>query len=324
VDTNLTRVEVAQRAELLDVDGYRIRVDLSEAASASTFAAMTTVRFACRQPGADTWIDLVAESVESVELNGRLLDASGYDGARLALPGLAADNVLVVRARCHYMATGEGLHRTIDPADGAAYLHTQFAAADARRVLACFDQPDLKATFTWEVVAPADWQVVSNCPTPQPQPTGAGTALWAFPASAPLPTYLAALCAGPLHVVRDEHAGPHGTYPLALYVRASMAEHLDADEFLGITRAGLAHYELEFAVPYPFGKYDQVLLPEFNFGAMENPGVVTWREDVAIFRSRVTAADRDLRAMVVLHEMAHMWFGDLVTMRWWDDLWLNE
>jgi aminopeptidase N len=324
MDTNLTRAEAHQRAGLLTVDSYRVRIDLTAAATAPTFTSTTTVRFSCRQPGATTWIDLVAESIESAELNGHALDLSGYSGARLALPGLAADNELVVRARCWFMTTGEGLHRSTDPADGALYLHTQFAAADARRVLACFDQPDLKATFAWEVVAPAGWQVVSNCSAPDPEPAGPGTVVWTFPASPLLPTYLAALCAGPFHVVRDQYAGPHGTYPLAVFVRASSAQHLDADEFLGITRNGLAHYESEFAVPYPFGKYDQVLVPELNFGAMENPGVVTWREEVALFRGRVTAADRDHRAMVVLHEMAHMWFGDLVTMRWWDDLWLNE
>ena len=321
---NITRAESAARAEALTVHSYVIALDLRNVGSSPTFASTSTVRFAAREPGASTWIDLLAEEVLGAELNGRPLDVSGYDGARLELADLAADNELVVNARCRYMNTGEGLHRSVDPTDGATYLYTQCAAADARRVFACFEQPDLKATFCWDLIAPAGWQVVSTSPTPAPVEVEPGLARWAFAATPPLPTYLAALCAGPFHAVRSEYVGPHGTYPLGVFVRASVAEHLDAEEILGITRAGLAHYEHEFVVPYPFGKYDQVFVPEFTFGAMENPGVVTFREDAYIYRSRVTDAARESRAMVIMHEMAHMWFGDLVTMRWWDDLWLNE
>jgi aminopeptidase N len=325
VDTNLTRAEAMARADLICVDSYRIAVDLRDAATGSaTFGSETTVLFTCHRPGAGTWIDLIADEVVSAELNGRALDVGGRCGARLPLPDLAAENELVVRARCRYMTTGEGLHRLVDPADGAVYLYTQFATADARRVFACFEQPDLKARYAWEVTAPADWQVVSNSPTPAPIEEAPGLARWQFAETPPLSTYLAALCAGPFHVVRGEHPGPHGTYPLGLFVRASVAQHVDSQEILAITRAGLAHYEREFEVPFPFVKYDQVAIPEFNLGAMENPGVVTFREDLAVFRSRVTDAARERRAMVILHEMAHMWFGDLVTMRWWDDLWLNE
>jgi aminopeptidase N len=324
VSENITRSESTARAELVTVHSYVIAVDLRGVESDATFVSTSTVRFAARHPGGSTWIDLLAEDVLSAELNGRPLDVAGYDGARLALADLADDNELVVIARCRYMRTGEGLHRSVDPTDGQTYLYTQCAAADARRVFACFEQPDLKATFTWDVIAPSGWQVVSTSPTPTPLEVQPGLARWVFPATAPLPTYLAALCAGPFHAVRSEYAGPHGTYPLGLFVRASMAEHLDAEEILEITRAGLDHYERAFVVPYPFGKYDQVFLPEFSFGAMENPGVVTFREDAYLYRSRVTDAARESRAMVILHEMAHMWFGDLVTMRWWDDLWLNE
>ena len=321
---NITRSESAARAESLRVHSYVIALDLREVGSSATFASTSTVRFAALHSGASTWIDLLAEEVLSVELNGHALDVSGYDGARLALMDLEAENELVVSARCRYMTTGEGLHRSVDPIDGAPYLYTQCAAADARRVFACFEQPDLKARFTWDVIAPAGWELVSNCATPEPTAVGPGLARWVFPETPPLPTYLAALCAGPFHAVRSEYAGPHGTYPLGVFARASMAEHLDAEEILEITRAGLAHYEREFVVPYPFGKYDQVFVPEFSFGAMENPGVVTFREDGYLYRSRVTEAARESRAMVIMHEMAHMWFGDLVTMRWWDDLWLNE
>jgi aminopeptidase N len=321
---NITRSDAAARAQLVGVHSYVVALDLREVQSDATFVSTSTVRFTARQPGATTWIDLVAEEVLSAELNGRALDVSGYDGARLALVDLVAENELVVRARCRYMSTGEGMHRSVDPADGRTYLYTQCAAADARRVFACFEQPDLKARVTWDVIAPAGWEVVSNCATPLPTPVEPGLSRWVFPETPPLPTYLATLCAGPFHAVRSEYAGPHGQYPLGLFVRASMAEHLDADEILEITRAGLAHYEREFVVPYPFGKYDQVFVPEFNFGAMENPGVVTFREDAYLYRSRVTEATRESRAMVIMHEMAHMWFGDLVTMRWWEDSWLNE
>ena len=321
---NITRAESVARAELLRVHSYVIALDLREVESKATFVSTSTVRFAARRPGAATWIDLLAEEVLSAELNGRPLDVTAYDGARLAVADLVAENELVVSARCRYMNTGEGLHRSVDPTDGRTYLYTQCAAADARRVFACFEQPDLKAAFAWDVVAPAGWEVVSNCATPDPTVVGPGLARWVFPETPPLPTYLAALCAGPFHVVRSEYVGPRGTYPLGVFARASMAEHLDAEEILEITRAGLAHYERAFVVPYPFGKYDQVFVPEFNFGAMENPGVVTFREDAYLYRSRVTEAAREARAMVICHEMAHMWFGDLVTMRWWDDLWLNE
>ena len=321
---NITRAEAAARAEVVSVHSYVIALDLRDVLAQATFVSTTTVRFAGREPGASTWIDLIAEEVLRAELNGRALDVGGYDGSRLVLADVAGENVLVVSARCRYMHTGEGLHRSVDPTDGETYLYTQCAAADARRVFACFEQPDLKAPMSWDVIAPARWELVSNSPTPEPMEVEPGLSRWVFAATPPLPTYLAALCAGPFHTVRSEYVGQHGTYPLGLFARASMAEHVDADEILEITRAGLAHYEREFVVPYPFGKYDQVFVPEFNFGAMENPGVVTFREDAYLYRSRVTQAAREVRAMVICHEMAHMWFGDLVTMRWWDDLWLNE
>jgi aminopeptidase N len=325
---NIARDEARIRAAALAVQSYKISLDLTGAEDglegSGTFLSRVLVRFECRAPGTGSWVDLIAEEVLSAELNGRALDPTHYDGARLALPDLEEDNLLEVHARCRYMTTGEGLHRLVDPADGATYVYTQMATAEARRVFACFEQPDLKGTFTWRIVAPQEWVVRSNTRAARCEPAGAGLSAWDFPATQPLPTYLAALCAGPFHVVESHHAGVGGTYPLALLVRSSAAEHLDAEEILGITRAGLAHYEREFDHPYPFGAYDQVALPEFNFGAMENAGLVIFNEDLFLFRSRVTEAARELRAMVICHEMAHMWFGNLVTMRWWDDLWLNE
>ena len=317
---NITRAETQERAAAVAVQGYEVDLDLT--GTDSTYTSTTTVRFAATTPR--TWIDLIADSVTSLELNGEALDPSAaFDGARITLDGLAAENVLTVRAQCVYMNTGEGLHRFIDPVDNETYLYTQFESADARRMYACFEQPDLKGTFTLTVTAPAHWKVVSNAPSPVPIPGESGFATWSFAASDRMSTYITALVAGPYFEVRDEYAGTYGTYPLGVYCRASLSQYLDADDILLITKQGFAFFEEKFGVGYPFGKYDQLFVPEFNAGAMENAGCVTFLEDL-IFRSRVTESAYEQRANTILHEMAHMWFGDLVTMRWWDDLWLNE
>jgi aminopeptidase N len=221
------------------------------------------------------------------------------------------------------MNTGEGLHRFVDPVDNETYLYTQFESADARRMYACFEQPDLKATFQLTVTAPDHWQVISNAPTPEPAAAGTKTATWTFEPAPRMSTYITALVAGPYHVVRDEYVGPNGTYPLGIFCRASLAQYLDSDDIFELTKQGFAFFEEQFGVPYAFTKYDQLFVPEFNAGAMENAGCVTFLEDF-VFRSRVTQAAYEQRANTILHEMAHMWFGDLVTMKWWDDLWLNE
>ncbi len=267
----------------------------------------------------------MAPTLRSVELNGSALDpATAFDGIRITLADLAADNVLRVVAECAYMNTGEGLHRFVDPVDGAVYLYSQFEVADARRVYTCFDQPDLKATFALSVTAPSDWQVVSGAATPAPQHRGEGVAHWQFPPTPRLPTYVTALVAGAYHVERGGLTSRDGrTIPLGIFCRASLAEFLDADNLLEVTRQGFAFYEDLFDQDYPFEKYDQLFVPEFNAGAMENAGAVTFLEDY-VFRSKVADAFRERRAETVLHELAHMWFGDLVTMTWWDDLWLNE
>ncbi|MEK9665474.1 MAG: M1 family aminopeptidase, partial [Candidatus Nanopelagicales bacterium] len=319
---NVTRAEAAERSALITVDGYDIDLDLT--VGPDTFRSVTTVAFRCAEPGASTWIDIVAPALISANLNGREVDpGTAFDGARLQLTDLEAENVLIVRADCAYMRTGEGLHRFVDPVDDEVYLYTQFESADARRMYACFEQPDLKAPFTLHVAAPDHWQVVSNAPTPQPVPLGQGVARWDFAPTPRMSTYITALVAGPYHVVRDEYVGPHGTYPLGVFCRASLAPYLDEDDIFGLTKQGFAFFEEEFGVPYPFGKYDQLFVPEFNAGAMENAACVTFLEDL-VFRSRVTDAAYEQRANTILHEMAHMWFGDLVTMKWWDDLWLNE
>jgi aminopeptidase N len=322
--TNITRAEAAERSAVLAVSGYEVLVDLAHAGSpaSASFPSTSSVRFSARE-AASTWIDVIASGVRRAVLDGEELDVSGFTGTRLPLEVAAGDHVLVVEADCQYMRTGEGLHRFFDPVDDAAYLYTQFEVADARRMYACFDQPDLKATYAFTVIAPEEWQVVSNSPTPAPVPLGDGVARWTFEPTPRISTYITALVAGPYHVVRDEYVGPHGTYPLGVFCRASLAEHLDADRILLETKQGFEFFESHFATPYPFDKYDQLFVPEFNAGAMENAGCVTILEDY-IFRSRVTDYYFEQRSNTILHELAHMWFGDLVTMTWWDDLWLNE
>jgi aminopeptidase N len=320
--TNLTRDEAATRAALLDVTSYDIELDLTT--DERTFASTTTLRFTCREPGSSTFADLVDATVHSVTLNGRELDpAAVYADSRIALDGLAEDNELVVRADCTYSRTGEGLHRFVDPADDRVYLYTQFEVPDARRVYTTFEQPDLKAVFRFTVTAPGDWVVVSNAPTPEPEPLDEGRAVWRFATTERMSTYVTALVAGEYVAVHDVYEGPHGSIPLGHYCRRSLEEHLDHEALTEITKQGFAFFEEAFGFPYPFGTYDQLYVPEYNMGAMENAGCVTYRDEY-LPRSRQTRMFYEQRANTVLHEMAHMWFGDLVTMRWWDDLWLNE
>ncbi len=319
---NLTRDEARERARILTVNSYAVELDLTQ--GEKTFASTTVVRFSCSEPGTSTFIDLVAPRARGISLNGRQLDpATVYDGARIALADLAGDNELRVVADCGYMNTGEGLHRFTDPVDGAVYLYTQFEVPDARRVYACFEQPDLKATFALTVTAPATWQVVSNSPTPNPELVRDSVAIWRFAATPRLSTYVTALVAGPYHVVRDEYRRGEQIVPLGVFCRASLAQFLDAEAIFEVTKQGFDFFLETFDYPYPFAKYDQLFVPEFNAGAMENAGCVTFRDEY-VFRSKVTDAAYQRRAETILHELAHMWFGDLVTMQWWDDLWLNE
>lgn len=331
---NLTRTEAVQRAETVQTHAYDVALDLTT--GASTFVSTSVVRFTAT-PGASTFIDLVAPSVREVVLNGRTLDpATVFADSRIALDDLAADNELRVVADCAYTNTGEGLHRFVDPADDEVYLYSQFEVPDSRRMFAVFEQPDLKATFRFTVTAPSAWHVVSNQATPEatdrrtvtdPTGTGAGdveVATWAFEPTPRISSYITALVAGPYVVERSELTSADGrTIPLGVFARASLAEHLDAEYVFDKTREGFAFYEQAFEQPYPFDKYDQLFVPEFNMGAMENAGCVTFTETY-VFRSKVTDAIKERRVVTILHELAHMWFGDLVTMRWWNDLWLNE
>ncbi|MFI1829108.1 aminopeptidase N [Streptomyces sp. NPDC020412] len=334
---NLSRDEARERAELLSVDGYEVALDVRSAIVAPgaaggdgekgaprTFRSVTTIRFRAARPGAATFVDLIAPRVTAVSLNGVALDpAEVFDGARIALADLAAENVLVVDAQCAYSRTGEGLHRFVDPEDGEVYLYTQYEPADARRVFANFEQPDLKAPFRFEVTAPEGWTAWSN---------GAGEqgadGVWRFAETKPISTYITAVVAGPYHYETDLYTrtfddGTVLEIPLGAMCRKGLARHFDAADVFLVTKQGLDFFHDRFDFPYPFGKYDQAFVPEYNIGAMENPGCVTFREEF-IFRGKVTQAAYERRANVILHEMAHMWFGDLVTMVWWDDLWLKE
>ncbi|WP_308468914.1 aminopeptidase N [Rathayibacter soli] len=330
---NLTRVEAATRAGIVSTHSYEIALDLTT--GDETFLSTTTVRFSAT-PGASTFIDAITRTVHSVTLNGEPLDpAAVSDGVRIQLPNLKAENELTVVADAIYTNTGEGLHRFVDPVDGEVYLYSQFEVPDSRRMFAVFEQPDLKATFQFTVTAPAHWQVVSNSPTPEPvdapsNPSassgngGTKSKTWTFAPSPVISSYITALIAGPYVSVRSELTSRDGrTIPLGVFARASLAQYLDADYIFEKTRQGFAFYEEKFDYAYPFEKYDQLFVPEFNAGAMENAGAITFTETY-VFRSKVTDAIKERRVVTILHELAHMWFGDLVTMKWWNDLWLNE
>ncbi|MDP3207529.1 MAG: aminopeptidase N, partial [Rhodoglobus sp.] len=337
---NLTRIEAQERAALVTTDSYDVTLDVTT--GAEMFRSTTVVRFAAK-PGASTFIDALTRTVHSVTLNGVELDVAAVsDNVRIALDGLAASNELVVVADFAYTNTGEGLHRFVDPVDDEVYLYTQFEVPDSRRVFAVFEQPDLKATFAFTVTAPAAWEVVSNSPTPVPVSTVSTvstssttdsstsdsstteSATWSFPPTPILSSYVTALVMGPYAVVRSELTSSDGrVIPLGIFSRKSLSEFLDADYIFEKTRQGFEFYEKHFAYPYPFEKYDQLFVPEFNAGAMENAGAITFTETY-VFRSKVTDAVKERRVVTILHELAHMWFGDLVTMKWWNDLWLNE
>ncbi len=321
---NLTQVEATERARLLDVTGYDINLDLSSAVHAAggrTFRSTTEVRFRCSEPGASTFIEVAADSIRSATLNGDPVDLSDWSAEKgLTLTGLAEENTLVVDADFAYSSSGQGLHRSVDPVDGETYLYSQFETADAQRTYACFDQPDLKSVYTWHATVPEHWKAVSNMPVEREEAAGEGLKTLHFTTSPRMSTYITAICAGPYHEVRYAHDG----IDLGYFCRASMAQYLDAEDLNLITTQGFDFFHEQFGVRYPLPKYDQVWVPDFNAGAMENFGCVTHAESYYLFRSQVTDYEYEQRANTILHELAHMWFGDLVTMRWWNDLWLNE
>ena len=320
---NLTRIEATERAAILSVESYEVSLDLTS--SDRTFTSNTRVVFDCSKPGSETFIDAITDKVYAITLNGVSLDPAKYsDGVRITLPNLEAHNELYVEADALYMNTGEGLHRFVDPVDNEVYLYTQFEVPDSRRMFAVFEQPDLKARFSFNVTASSHWQVVSNQPTPEPTDLGAGKSVWQFVPTPRVSSYITALIAGPYISRHSSLTSSDGReIPLGVFCRASLEQYLEADYMFDKTREGFVFFEKTFDYPYPFAKYDQLFVPDFNAGAMENAGAVTFTETY-VFRGAVAEALKERRVVTILHELAHMWFGDLVTMRWWNDLWLNE
>jgi aminopeptidase N len=313
--SNLTRDEARTRADLLSDLECEVLFDVTDE---KVFRSEVTARFSCARPEADTFVDFAGGKVTSVEVNGQLRQDL-HDGTRIRLAGLADRNEIRITTESEYSNTGKGMNRFVDPVDGRAYVHTDFEPFDAHRAYPCFDQPDLKGTIRFTVIAPAGWEAVSNARAERPPAEEDGRARWTFGPTPPISMYVSMVAAGPFHKVTDRHRN----IDLGLYCRQTLADHLESEEWIEITKQGLDFFEAAFGYPYAFDKYDQLVVPEFAAGAMENPGAVTFHEHY-IFRSRVTATEREMRAGTILHEMAHMWFGDLVTMRWWNDLWLNE
>lgn len=318
---NLTRTETAARSAAVDLHRIRLELDVTGALDAANtgFPVTTTLEFDATT--AETWADFLGEAVHEVVVNGQSRDVE-WDGARIRLRGLVAHNTVVIRATGAYSRSGEGLHRFVDPVDAGVYLYTHDEPADARRFMACFEQPDMKAAITVVVTAPEGWETLSN-QSPVATSTRDGAQTVEFAPTLPLSSYLTCIAAGPYARVSSEWRRDDVVVPLSVLGRASMAEHLAADEILEVTRQGLDFFAEAFDFPYPWGKYDQIFVPEYNIGAMENPGLVTFTESY-LYRGAATRAQRQARANTILHEMAHMWFGDLVTMQWWDDLWLKE
>jgi aminopeptidase N len=318
--TNIKQVEAAERSRIVKTESYRIDLDLTT--GAENFRVKTTVKFAGLKPGATTYIDCVGSKVISAKLNGVEFDPK-FDGETIYLPAIAAENILEIEHDGVYSNSGEGLHRFVDPADNEVYLYTQFETGDARRMYACFDQPDQKATFTISTITPKHWEVISNYGIESTKDVDGERKFIQFAQSQVISTYVTAIVAGAYMSVHDEYKGEK-TIPLGIYARKSFFKYVDAENIFEVTKQGFAYFEKTFGLAYPFGKYDQIAVAEYNWGAMENVGCVTFHEDVLIFRSKVTERNYVSRATTIHHEMAHMWFGDLVTMKWWEDLWLNE
>ena len=317
---NLSRAEAFERSSILKVDNYNVTIDVTK--GEDTFYAKSVVKFKCSSPGASTFIDAVGKKLISASLNGVSITDQKFSGQSLQLDDLKSENELVVEIEAVYSKTGEGLQRSIDPVDNEVYLYSQGETAFIRNMYPCFDQPDLKATFDFTVIAPSHWQVISNNPVKKSVESGSAK-IWEFTTTPIMSTYITAVVAGPYAYVQDEYKGAT-TIPLGIYCRKSLFQHLDADEIFLITKQGFEYFEKVFGLAYAFGKYDQIAVVDFNWGAMENAGCVTFREELLVFRSKVTERMYNARANTILHEMAHMWFGNLVTMKWWDDLWLNE
>jgi aminopeptidase N len=318
---NIARSEAAERSAHLLVASYDVTLDLTT--GEETFYSKSVIHFSCNTPGYDTFIDAVGKSIISATLNGEAVDTADFDGETVFLKNLAAENELIIEVEAIYSKTGEGLQRSVDPVDNEVYLYSQGEIADIRRMFACWDQPDLKATIKLTATVPGHWEVISNNPIESKTVVEAGKVRWAFTPTPRISTYLAAIIAGPYQRFSDEYVGKK-VIPLGLYVRRSFSAFADPEDIFLLTKQGFSFFERVMGLVYPFDKYDQIAVVDFNAGAMENVGAVTFAEDSFIFRSKVTDQSYAWRANVIFHEMAHMWFGNMVTMSWWDDLWLNE
>ncbi len=317
---NISRAEAAERSAHLSVSKYEITLDVTR--GNETFYAKSVVHFTCTKPGYETFIDAVGRSIISATLNGASVDVSNFDGESVFLKNLASTNELIIEIEGEYSKIGEGLQLSIDPADNEVYLYSQGETAYNRRMFPCFDQPDLKAVFETTAIAPSKWEVISNSNVKSVVEAD-GKKTWSFLPTPVIPSYIVVLVAGPYSHVHKDYVGSK-TIPMGIYARKSLAEHIDAENIFKITEQGFDYFEKVFGLAYPFEKYDQIAVVDFNWGAMENSGAVTWREEMFIFRSKVTERQYNFRASTILHEMAHMWFGNMTTMKWWDDLWLNE
>jgi aminopeptidase N len=314
----LTLQEARARAARVSDLAYDLTFKLDD--ESPDYSGSVTATFTLADAETDLTLDFFDGTVASVDINDAAVDTH-YNGFFLTLPAAAlhaGPNRIEVRFTHPYSSDGSGLYRFQDPEDGRDYLFTDFEPYDQNRLFPSFDQPDLKARYASIVTVPAAWQVISNVAESEVTETGAEKT-WVFPQTLPISTYVFALHAGEYHVWESAA----GDVPLRLFARESMAQYVEPDDWFLITRQGFQFFENYFDIPYPFGKYDQVIVPHFNAGAMENVGAVTFNE-LYLRRGAYTRQDRRAIASVLLHELAHMWFGDLVTMDWWNGLWLNE
>ncbi|MEE9297868.1 MAG: aminopeptidase N [Acidimicrobiia bacterium] len=312
----LTRTEAETRAGA--VSGVRYVLHLELERGAKSFRGDVTIGF--EHHGGDTFIEWLGGHIERMSVNGEIVEPD-WDGERISLPAssLQPQNEIHIGYERPFDHTGEGFHRFVDPEDGAEYLYTQFEPYSAHRVFPCFDQPDLKATYAVSVTAPTEWAIVTAGREIDAEDLPGDRTRRVYAEEGLFSTYLLAICAGDYVGVFDEHHG----IPLGLYTRASNAEHLDAEPLFDLTKRGMDFFSGLFSEPYPFGKYDQLFVPEFNWGGMENVAAVTYT-DTVVFKEPPTEDQIVRRAEYFMHELAHMWFGDLVTLKWWNDLWLNE
>lgn len=297
---------------------YKLKFNLS--GDKAEFSGQVEISFDLLNNKQDLTLDFSDGDVSRVNLNGQDIEID-YNSWFISIDRsmlTQGPQKIVVEFTHPYSKTGSGLYRFIDPEDERVYIYSDLEPYDANRIFPSFDQPDIKATYDMEVEVPSDWLVVTSRKETNVVDKGE-TKLWQFPISEKFSTYIFSLHAGHYHIWESKA----GDIPLRLMARQALAEHVVIEDWFEITRQGFAFFQDYFEVDYPFHKYDQLIVPDFNSGAMENTGAVTFSERF-IRRGSYTTEERERIANVILHEMAHMWFGNLVTMDWWNGLWLNE